>query len=139
MIDVLDESASTIRKNLIRFRNDIEICRGDENMKPERRQILELTIETVQMLHYATFICSTLEKILNREELLKKNMKKFKEANLTELNRVDIIFLGYLYKIPRLILVKRGFGEELTKLKENKKTQSKETDKTEKENENDPD
>ena len=92
-------------------------------MSPQRRQILELTVQAVQLLHYGTFLCSNLEKILTRYDFFKATMKEFKQANIDQLNKVDVLYLGYLYKIPKLVLIKRGFLEELKQiqlLKENK-------------------
>jgi hypothetical protein len=120
MIDVMDETSSSIRTNLIRFRNDIEIWRGDDNLSPQRRKILEFTVEAVQILHYGTFICSNFEKIYKRYDLFKQTLKEFRETNKSNLNKVDLAYLSHLYKIPQLIIFKRGFEDKLNQVKANK-------------------
>jgi hypothetical protein len=121
LVEVLDENSSTIKKSLIRFRNEMELWRTDENLTAHRKQIIELTIETVNILHYATFICSSLEKILERYEYFKLNIKEFYKENLSNINKVDQSYLEYLFKIPKLMLIKRGFLEQLKQIKLNKK------------------
>ena len=116
----MDETSSSIRTNLIRFRNDIEIWRGDDNLSPQRRKILEFTVEAVQILHYGTFICSNFEKIYKRYDFFKQTVKEFRETEKSQLNKVDLVYLNHLYKIPQLIIYKRGYEEQLNKIKANK-------------------
>jgi len=121
LIEVLDENSSTIRKSLIRFRNEMELWRTDENLTTHRKQIIELTIDTINILHYSTFICSNMEKILERYEYFKLNIKDFYKQNLSNINKVDQSYLQYLFKMPKLMLIKRGYLEQLKQIKLNKK------------------
>lgn len=120
VIEVLDETSSTIRKNLIRLRNELVLWQQDKNMSMQRKQMIELSIEMINLLHYATFLCSNLDKIQLKFDSFKKNIKHFKETSLNNLNKVDIIYIGYLYKIPTLIIIKRGFLEEVQRRKAEK-------------------
>ena len=120
IIEVIDETA-TIRKSLMQFRKDLEIWKSDENLNEYRSQMIELTIELVNLYLYCTVCCTRLSSIYKRYELLKSNIKEFKETNFKSLNKVDQSYVGFLFKLPKLIIIKRGFLEDLKKLQNENK------------------
>ncbi len=117
LLDVLDETP-TLRKNLISLRKDLELWKTEnQNENETRAQLIELTIELVNLFHYCTLLCNNFNSIYKRYKLIKANIIKFKENNNKSLNRVDKTYVGYLFKMPKLIIIKRGYLDMLNEQK----------------------
>lgn len=119
LLEVIDET-NMIRKNLIRLRNELELWRTDENLPLHRKQLIDLTIEIINLTYYGTFFCSSLDKIMLKTNQFKVNIREIKDTNSSYWNKVDTTFIYYLYKLPMLIIIKRGLLDEFKKRKQAK-------------------
>jgi hypothetical protein len=115
LLETMDNSAS-LRPNLIRFRNELELYKSTsglgDNDTPQSR-MLELLIQVVNLLHYGTFYCFSLEVFDERYATVKLEFEYFRDLIRTntspQLNEVDKHFLSILYKVPKLMKIKLGY------------------------------
>lgn len=117
LLEIVDNDFN-LRKNLIRFRNELELYKSkSENnaMSETRVKIVELTIQTVGLLHYGTLLCTNKEKFEQACVEIKNEFQTFKDwiksTDLPDMTYVDKYFLLILYKFPKLMKVKRGFNQ----------------------------
>lgn len=108
------ETDSGLRSNLIRFRNELELYKNNQELSETRKRLIELSIQTASLVHYGTLYCTSKNKFENKSNEIKEEFQTFKDwlkANKTtlKLNTIEKFYVSYLYKIPKLMKVKRGF------------------------------
>ena len=112
VFNILHEKNS-MRKSLIKFRNELELWKMDGNLVEHRLKMIELTIELLSLLHYSTLFCTKLKSIEQRYEDFKRSGKDFKSNYHFKLDKLDKLYLSVLFKMPKLMFVKRGFIDAL--------------------------
>jgi hypothetical protein len=113
-MEVLDNNAA-IRENLIKLRNELVGFKTKTNLSSTRSRIIDLTIQIIVLSHSATFYCTTNDMFNRRLDLIKKefdNLKNLFKTNQEPLNDVDKFYLTVLYKLPKLMGIKRGFKKK---------------------------
>ncbi|CAF0725637.1 unnamed protein product [Brachionus calyciflorus] len=119
------ENDSGLRSNLIRFRNELELYKQNTDLDEIRLRLIELNIQTINVIHYGTLYCTSKVKFDNKATQLKDEFQAFKEwtkenrASIN-LNKIEKFYVSYLYRIPKLMKVKRGFK----KIEKNDKNRS---------------
>ncbi|RNA40708.1 hypothetical protein BpHYR1_037126 [Brachionus plicatilis] len=108
------ETDSGLRSNLLRFRNELEMYKSNQEPSETRQRLIELSIQTASLVHYGTLYCTSKNNFESKCNGLKDEFQAFKDwlkANRTalKLNTVEKFYVSYLYKIPKLMKVKRGF------------------------------
>lgn len=108
------ETDSDFRSSLIRFRNELELYKNNQDLSETRQRLVELSIQTIGLVHYGTLYCTSKNKFEIKCNGLKDEFQAFKDwlkANKTtlKLNTIEKFYVSYLYKIPKLMKIKRGF------------------------------
>jgi hypothetical protein len=102
LISEIDKN-STMRssKRLIKKRIETEASQN-------RLEILQLAFETAEFCEMAVLYCNSTNKLKFHDCSLKLRFKQFYKPKKSCLDETDRVFLQYLYKIPALMLLKRG-------------------------------
>jgi hypothetical protein len=115
MIDVLGSNNQKLRQNLINLRDEFVKFKDSTSMTDDRIKIVDLSIQVVMLCYSATFYCnsaSNYDKNLNK---IKEEFEHFKvliKNNRSVFNQYDKFYLSTLYKIPKLMRIKRGFKKK---------------------------
>lgn len=123
------ENDSGLRSNLIQFRNELELYKTSKEMNETRQRLIELSIQTITLIHYGTLYCTSRIKFDMRASSLKEEYQLFKEwiksnKSTVSLSSIEKFYVSYLYKIPKLMKIKRGFKKSDSKSRPSLSTQN---------------
>ena len=114
VLDVL-ASSQTVRSSLIQFRDELVRFKDSENLGERRIRIVDLMIEIVMLCYSATFYCTTASAYDKRLEKIKVEFDYFKnliKEDVSAFDPTDKFFLSVLYKLPKLMRIKRGYQKK---------------------------
>ena len=86
----------------------------NKEISETREKLVELTIQSISLIHYGTLYCTSRVKFEVRASNLKKEYQLFKDwiktnRSTASLSSIEKFYVSYLYKIPKLMKIKRGF------------------------------
>lgn len=117
MYETLD-GERRIRKSLLQFRNELDYVKQQMASDSMHARLIELSIKNVMLLHYATFVCTRAAQFDARLSMLKADYDYFKKLARGILSPSELFYLRVLYKMPRLMKIKRGFKKLERKMSE---------------------
>ena len=115
MLEALSNNKK-LRQNLMHLRNDLIIFKEMSAMADDRVKIIDLSIQVVMLCHSATFYCNSASRFEKKLDKIKIEFDYFKNLiknTRNAFNQNDKFYLSILYKIPKLMRIKRGFNKKL--------------------------
>ena len=107
-----------LRASIIKLRNELILFKDPNILSADRMKIINLTIQVLMLCYNATFYCTSANNFDKKLDKLKVEFEYFKKLikdNKNNFNQTDKFYLSILYKIPKLMRIKRGYKKVVNK------------------------